>query len=56
MNAQTNLLSQLDDALGQSDILRRGEILRRVTDLFVAGSGSFAVVLIVTAGASATSA
>ena len=42
MNAQTNLLSQLDDALGQSDILRRAVILRRVTDLFVAGSGSFA--------------
>ena len=42
MNAQTNLIAQLDDALGQSDIGRRAEILRQVTDLFVAGSGSFA--------------
>jgi uncharacterized protein (DUF2336 family) len=42
MNAQTNLIAQLDDALGQSDVGRRAEILRQVTDLFVAGAGSFA--------------
>jgi uncharacterized protein (DUF2336 family) len=42
MNAQISLLLQLDNALDRSDISRRAEMLRRVTDLFLAGSGSFA--------------
>jgi uncharacterized protein (DUF2336 family) len=41
MNVQTNLIDQLTGALVHSDIGRRAEMLRRVTDLFVAGSGTF---------------
>ncbi len=41
MNAQTNLIDQLKDALDNTDYGRRAEMLRRVTDLFVAGSGNF---------------
>jgi uncharacterized protein (DUF2336 family) len=41
MNAQINLIEQLEDALASKDVSRRAEILRRVTDLFVLGSGQF---------------
>jgi uncharacterized protein (DUF2336 family) len=41
MNAQHNLIDQLEDALAHSDITRRAETLRRVTDLFVLGSGRY---------------
>jgi uncharacterized protein (DUF2336 family) len=39
MTAQGNLIDQLEEALAHSDIGRRAETLRRVTDLFVSGSG-----------------
>jgi uncharacterized protein (DUF2336 family) len=35
------LIDQLEDALGNRDLARRAEVLRRVTDLFVLRSGSF---------------
>src|ERR1700722_12353835 len=41
MNAQINLIEQLEDALASKDVSRRAEILRKVTDLFVLGSGQF---------------
>src|SRR5712672_601065 len=41
MKPQENLIDQLEDALAHSDIGRRAETLRRVTDLFVSGSGKF---------------
>src|SRR5258708_2140533 len=41
MNAQVTLIEQLEDALASKDVSRRAEILRRVTDLFVLGSGQF---------------
>ena len=41
MNAQINLIKQLEDALSNKDVSRRAEILRKVTDLFVIGSGQF---------------
>src|SRR5258705_3532944 len=41
MKPQENLIDQLEDALAQSDIGRRAETFRRVTDLFVPGSGKF---------------
>src|ERR1700730_9483780 len=41
MKPQENLIDQLEDALAHSDIGRRAETLRRVTDLFVSGSGRF---------------
>ena len=41
MNAQINLIEQLEDALSNKDVSRRAEILRKVTDLFVIGSGQF---------------
>jgi uncharacterized protein (DUF2336 family) len=41
MNAQINLIEQLEDALSNKDVSRRAEILRKVTDLFVLGSGQF---------------
>ena len=41
MTPQENLIDQLEDALARSDIGRRAETLRRVTDLFVSGSGKF---------------
>src|ERR1700761_9135339 len=45
MSAQTDpqsgLIDQLEQALGNKDLGRRAEVLRRVTDLFVMSSGSF---------------
>ena len=41
MNAPNSLIDDLEDILASKDIARRAEILRRVTDLFVVGSGSF---------------
>jgi uncharacterized protein (DUF2336 family) len=41
MNAQVTLIEQLEDALASKDVSRRAEILRKVTDLFVLGSGQF---------------
>jgi uncharacterized protein (DUF2336 family) len=40
--SQVGLIDQLEDALGNKDLARRAEVLRRVTDLFVLRSGSFA--------------
>jgi uncharacterized protein (DUF2336 family) len=42
MKAQNSLIDDLEDILASKDISRRAEILRRVTDLFVVGSGNFA--------------
>lgn len=39
MDARQNLIDQLEDALTRADIAQRAETLRRVTDLFVSGSG-----------------
>jgi uncharacterized protein (DUF2336 family) len=36
-----NIIEQLETALASKDITRRAEVLRRVTDLFVLGSGTF---------------
>ena len=41
MDLQINQVDQLEGALTSKDISRRAEILRRVTDLFVVGSGKF---------------
>lgn len=41
MNAQEHLIGDLDDVLASKDPSARAEILRRVTDLFVHGSGRF---------------
>ena len=41
MNAQINLIDQLEDILASKDVSRRAEILKKVTDLFVLGSGKF---------------
>jgi uncharacterized protein (DUF2336 family) len=41
MNAQVTLIEQLEDALASKDVSRRADILRKVTDLFVLGSGQF---------------
>lgn len=41
MNAQQHLIGDLESALAGKDPSGRAEILRRVTDLFVHGSGSF---------------
>src|SRR5438445_596830 len=41
MNLQHHLIDELEGMLGNKDISRRAEILRRVTDLFVLGSGKF---------------
>ena len=41
MNARNSLIDDLEDILASKDISRRAEILRRVTDLFVVGSGNF---------------
>ena len=38
---QANLIDQLEEVLASKDISRRADILRRVTDLFVLGSGKF---------------
>jgi uncharacterized protein (DUF2336 family) len=39
--AQVGLIEQLEEALASNDLGRRADLLRRVTDLFVLGSGSF---------------
>jgi uncharacterized protein (DUF2336 family) len=41
MNLQNDLIDQLEGVLSSKDLSRRAEILRRVTDLFVLGSGKF---------------
>jgi uncharacterized protein (DUF2336 family) len=41
MNAQESLIDQLENVLASKDLSKRGEVLRRVTDLFIHGSGSF---------------
>ncbi len=41
MNSQPNLIDQLEDILSSKDVSRRAEILKKVTDLFVLGSGKF---------------
>jgi uncharacterized protein (DUF2336 family) len=41
MNAQDNLIDQLEGVLASKDLSRRAEVLRRVTDLFIHGSGRF---------------
>src|SRR6516225_7460028 len=41
IDAHDNLLSQLEVALAGKELSRRADVLRRVTDLFVAGSGGF---------------
>ena len=41
MNAQNSLIDELEDILASKDISRRAEILRRVTELFIVGSGNF---------------
>jgi len=41
MNPQTNLIVELEDVLASKHLARRAEILRKVTDLFVLGSGKF---------------
>ena len=40
-DSQGGLIDQLENALGNKDLARRAEVLRRVTDLFVLRSGSF---------------
>jgi len=41
MNAQDSLIDQLENVLASKNLSKRGEVLRRVTDLFIHGSGSF---------------
>jgi uncharacterized protein (DUF2336 family) len=41
MNPQENLIYQLEDVLAGTGLSSRAEILRRVTDLFIHGSGAF---------------
>jgi uncharacterized protein (DUF2336 family) len=41
MNARESLIDQLEGMLASKELSRRAEILRRVTDLFVQGSGRF---------------
>jgi uncharacterized protein (DUF2336 family) len=41
MDLKLNLIDQLEGVLASKDVSRRAEILRRVTDLFVVGSGKF---------------
>jgi uncharacterized protein (DUF2336 family) len=43
MHPQQGLLEQLEEAVGQRDIRYRAETLRRVTDLFLAGAGTFSI-------------
>lgn len=43
MNAQEHLIGDLEGVLAGKDASGRAEILRRVTDLFIHGSGSFTV-------------
>jgi hypothetical protein len=41
VDAQDGLIDQLEGALAGKDLSKRAEVLRRVTDLFMAGSGRF---------------
>ena len=41
VNAQENLIDQLEGVLASRDMSKRAEVLRRVTDLFIHGSGRF---------------
>ena len=41
MDLQINLIDQLEGVLASTDVSRRAEILRRITDVFVVGSGKF---------------
>lgn len=41
MNMQENLIDLLEGVLASKDLSRRAEVLRRVTDLFIHGSGKF---------------
>jgi uncharacterized protein (DUF2336 family) len=41
MNVQENMIDQLEGLLASKDISRRADVLRKITDLFVIGSGKF---------------
>jgi uncharacterized protein (DUF2336 family) len=41
MNPQTSLIDQLEGIMASKDVSRRADILKKVTDLFVLGSGRF---------------
>lgn len=41
MDAQVSLIDELEGALASKNLSKRGEVLRRVTDLFIHGSGGF---------------
>jgi uncharacterized protein (DUF2336 family) len=41
MSAQENLIDRLEGVLASKDMSKRAEVLRRVTDLFIHGSGRF---------------
>lgn len=41
MDAQQDLIGQLEEALSNRNLSKRAEILRHVTDLFLVGAGSF---------------
>ena len=41
MNVQQSLIDQLEGVLASRDISERAEVLHRVTDLFIHGSGKF---------------
>jgi len=41
MSVQENLTDQLEQALASKDLSKRADILRRVTDLFMVGSGKY---------------
>ena len=41
MNAQESLVDELESVLAGNDLSRRAEVLRRITDLFIQGSGKF---------------
>ena len=41
MTAQESLIGQVESVLASKDLSKRGEVLRRVTDLFIYGSGGF---------------
>src|SRR5258708_33709579 len=41
MNTQENLIDQLEGVLASKDVSMRADVLRRVTDLFIHGSGKF---------------
>ncbi len=39
MNLQDNLVDQLENAVSGKSIAKRADVLKRVTDLFLSGSG-----------------